>query len=171
MWETRFWQNAETNSGSGSTLAYTENIRKELPKVFEKYGIKTILDAPCGDRHWISHMQANVQYISGDIAPTGETVLDIREELPKADAWLCRACLFHMPFCDIHRALLNRSKFRYFIASTHDNEVNDDRVEGDFKLLNLRKPPFNLPEPMELIKDWIEGFPVLYLGVWCTSSA
>jgi hypothetical protein len=32
--------------------------------------------------------------------------------------------------------------------------------------VNLRLPPFNLPEPTALIDDWIDGTPVRQLGLW-----
>ena len=34
-----FWANPETVSGGGSTLEYTENIRREIPKLLEEYKI------------------------------------------------------------------------------------------------------------------------------------
>src|SRR5882762_6777664 len=43
------WKHGESRSGAGSELEYTESLRFFLPIVFERFGIRTIVDAPCGD--------------------------------------------------------------------------------------------------------------------------
>ena len=53
IYDTKFWYNCESLSGAGSNLLYTENLRKELPKLFDIFNIKTVLDAPCGDMNWM----------------------------------------------------------------------------------------------------------------------
>ena len=40
-----FWGNPESASGAGSTLKYTENIRKEIPLLVERFEIRKFLDA------------------------------------------------------------------------------------------------------------------------------
>jgi hypothetical protein len=63
------WDDKESRSGPGSTIKYTSNIRKEIPNVIEKLEVRRLLDAPCGDYNWFSHIQRdkNVFYIGGDI--------------------------------------------------------------------------------------------------------
>jgi hypothetical protein len=56
IYEQNQWRNKESRSGEGSTLEYTENIRKELPVLIERYGFKTILDAPGGDYNWFQQV-------------------------------------------------------------------------------------------------------------------
>mgnify|MGYP000550077693 CR=1 FL=1 len=43
IYKNNHWQSKESASGTGSTLIYTENLRKELPKLFKKYSIKKYL--------------------------------------------------------------------------------------------------------------------------------
>jgi hypothetical protein len=67
---TNRWKERETVSGPGSTVKYTENLRKELPLLFEKFEFSTILDAPCGDYNWMRLVERpEVHYIGGEIVP------------------------------------------------------------------------------------------------------
>lgn len=69
IYKTNYWQSDESVSGVGSTLEYTENLRKELPLLISKYSISRVFDAPCGDFNWMRHLLPviNVNYIGGDI--------------------------------------------------------------------------------------------------------
>ncbi len=64
-----YWEDPESRSGPGSNMIYTEEIRKTLPIVFEKFGIRSVFDAPCGDFHWMSSVisQSDVTYLGGDL--------------------------------------------------------------------------------------------------------
>src|SRR3982750_719346 len=63
-YEVNRWQNPETLSGDGSTLANTENVRSELPELLNKFGVRKLLDAPCGDFNWFRHVERpGVHYI------------------------------------------------------------------------------------------------------------
>ncbi|NBO28678.1 MAG: hypothetical protein EBV10_05470, partial [Synechococcaceae bacterium WB6_1A_059] len=64
-----FWGDSESVSGPGSTLAYTENLRAELPKLVEELEVTSILDSPCGDYNWFRMIEWNseIAYIGGDI--------------------------------------------------------------------------------------------------------
>ncbi len=179
------WGNGESVSGPGSTIEYTENIRKELPELVNKLGIKVILDAPCGDFNWfrmISWKQP-ITYIGADIVEPlinrnqllygnqnqNFTYLNIiQDALPKADMWLCRDCLFHLSNEDILSVIENflRSDVKYLLTSTHSNLENEDIQTGSFRLLNLQKEPFNFAQPIAFIEDWIEGYPIRHLGLW-----
>lgn len=181
-----FWSNPESFSGSGSTLEYTENIRKEIPRVIGQFGVKTFLDAPCGDYNWFRYVERapDVSYIGGDIVPdliernnklyanenTRFMQLDvIADDLPAADIWLCRDALFHFSTDDIFRTLRNfvKSDIKYLFTTTHTEcTVNTDILTGDFRLVNLQLPPFNFPEPALFIDDWIDGFHVRKVGLW-----
>ena len=180
------WDGSESISGPGSTLEYTAPIRAELPGLFESLGIKTFLDAPCGDFNWMRQVdwKSDVHYIGGDVIAElvarnqknfGDDrrkfiVLDIcGEALPEADLWLCRDCLFHLPLADIERALnrFRESKIQYLLTTVHaDVGANVDILAGDFRPIDLRLPPFQLCEPQLLIEDWIPGHPVRYLALW-----
>jgi len=69
IYKNNYWRNDESRSGSGSTLAYTENLRKELPDLFREQNIQRLLDAPCGDFNWMSLVvqETGIRYTGGDI--------------------------------------------------------------------------------------------------------
>ena len=180
-----FWGNPESVSGDGSTRAYTDNIRKALPGLFESLNVHTILDAPCGDFNWFRLLprQPQQKYVGGDIVSelidrnkqfenenTKFVRLDVtRDPLPKADLWLCRDLLFHLSYSDIWRALNNfaKSEITYLLTTSHPEcAANGDILSGDFRELNLQLEPFLFPEPKVEIDDWIEGYPVRKLCLW-----
>lgn len=181
-----FWENDESISGDGSTLEYTENIRREIPVLLEKYRVRKILDAPCGDYNWFRHIQrdADTFYTGGDVVAeliernnqkyqnqnTNFIQLDVTgDNLPAADLWLCRDLLFHFSYRDIFLTLDNflKSDIKYLLASSHHEcKVNTDILTGQFRLLNLELAPFNFKPPISAMDDWIEGFPVRKLCLW-----
>lgn len=185
-YETNAWGSKESASGPGSTAEYTENIREALPKLRRELAIETLLDAPCGDFNWFRLIQWGepISYKGGDIvrplvernqtlygAPTTEFFhLDIvAGALPVVDLWLCRDCLFHFSNHDIFLVMANffRSDIRYLLTTTHSNwHENTDISTGAFRMLNLQLPPFSFGEPLKVIDDWIEGFPVRHLALW-----
>src|SRR5262245_18294066 len=64
------WGDAESASGSGSSAAGTAPLRAELPGLFADLGIRTLLDAPCGDFHWMREVAGGLDhYIGLDIVP------------------------------------------------------------------------------------------------------
>ena len=63
IYSTNYWLDDESRSGTGSSLRSTENIRFHLPKILEKFNIKKLFDAPCGDFNWMS--QAAIQVLQG----------------------------------------------------------------------------------------------------------
>src|ERR1700759_5255204 len=48
------WSKGESASGPGSSLAYTHNLRTQLPDLLARFSIRTIYDAPCGDFNWMN---------------------------------------------------------------------------------------------------------------------
>ena len=179
------WEDAESRSGPGSTLQYTENIRREIPRLVSRLGVRLILDAPCGDYNWFKLIpRTNLSYIGGDIVAsivssnqnehgnqnTRFMFLDImRDELPTADLWLCRDCLFHFSNTDIFLTIDNflRSDIKYLLTSTHPEcKENRDIKTGSFRQLNLELPPFNFHKAIHYMEDWIEGFPPRQLALW-----
>src|SRR5215212_9991686 len=51
-----YWRDPESLSGAGSNLRQTETLRRELPGLLSKLSIRSLLDAPCGDFHWMQHV-------------------------------------------------------------------------------------------------------------------
>ena len=57
-------------SGTGSNLKRIKFIINELRLIFSKYKIKSILELPYGDFHWIYKVDLNgFKYIGGDKLP------------------------------------------------------------------------------------------------------
>jgi hypothetical protein len=167
-------------------LAYTAQLRAELPALFDELGVRTLLDAPCGDPNWIRAVEwrSPIRYIGGDISPalvadntscfsaTDRTfvVLDIRRDpLPAADLWLCRNWLFHLPERDIFATLANyvRHNIPYLLTPSHPGcRLNTDAPTGEFRLLNLELPPYNLGRPQCVVSDWVPEFAKRNLALW-----
>lgn len=189
-YETNEWESNESVSGPGSTINYTENIRREIPRLVGKLAIQTILDAPCGDYNWFKLIKwdKEISYIGGDIVqPLVESnqssygnqnvkfiKIDIMQDvLPAADLWLCRDCLFHLSQHDIMLVIDNflRSDIRYLLTTTYSEcDENWDIPTGSFRLLNLQLPPYSFCKPITMIDDWIEGHPVRHLALWDQES-
>lgn len=181
-----FWQGGATRSGEGSTLEATAALRSALPGLLARHGVRTLLDAPCGDFHWARHVEwGDVRYAGVDIVadivesnrerygPLGFTFhhADVaRDPLPEACAILCRDCLFHFSVEDVFRTLANfkRSGARLLLTSTFPGlAANRAIVTGHFHPINLQIEPYGLPEPLELVPD----APLdKALGVWRLSD-
>ena len=116
------WESTESVSGTGSEVACTELIRREIPRLIEELAVKQILDAPCGDYNWFRLIprKRDVYYLGADIVKpliernrklfkddiTNFIDLDITQDnLPAADLLICRDCLMHFSYQDIFRAV------------------------------------------------------------------
>jgi len=162
----------ETRSGSGSTMANTQNVRRELPLLIDRWGINSIFDAPCGDGNWMRNTVLNCSYVGGDLvnsfvlsaAGKGLNVydFDIREHpFPPVDLWLCRACWYHLPHADILAAVDNfkNSTIKYALVTSHvaDGEMHDV-IPGGFRRLQLDQHEyFGLGEPIDRFIDVEHG--------------
>jgi SAM-dependent methyltransferase len=180
------WGDKESLSGPGSTIDYTENIRRKIPELINELSIQKILDAPCGDYNWFRKVprNKNIYYVGGDIVEpmvrknkelykndnTSFVKLDItKDRLPSADMWICRDCLLHFSYTDIFRTINNflKSKIRYFLTSTNTGCSKNTNIKtGESRLINLELPPFNFCAPLYSIDDWIEGYPIRKLFLW-----
>jgi len=173
IYDTNLWGAAASSSGLGSEMDATAALRAELPRLFEKLGVTSLLDAPCGDAGWINAANLGVRIIGVDIVPSlierlqagvaageieGEYHLaDItRDPLPRCDAILCRDALVHLSFSNIERAVANfrRSGAAWLIATTFPEwQVNRDCEDGDWRALNFERAPFNWGPPVELLNE------------------
>jgi hypothetical protein len=162
----------------------TAALREALPRVFKQYEVKTFLDAPCGDWFWMQTVDlTGIDYIGADIS--GSLIeentarfardgvrfihLDITaDSLPASDMLLCRDCLFHLQFWLRWKFFANfsRSECRHLMLTIDHVDRNDElRENGGFKRFNPMAPPFNLPEPLEMIAETTKGQP-RSLGIW-----
>src|SRR6202022_1758456 len=68
--DTNMWGAAEPTSGLGSEMDATAVLRIELPRLLQKLGVTSLLDAPCGDAGWINNANLRVRIIGVDIVPS-----------------------------------------------------------------------------------------------------
>ena len=172
FYDQNLWNNPESVSGPGSTLEATREIRDALPRLLKTYHIRSVLDIPCGDFHWMQSVNLHqTRYIGGDIVKalieknsirySSEKhcfkVLDlIRDPLPQVDLVLCRDGMVHLSDKEIMLALKNirKSGSRYLLATSFpDKPVNVDPGITHWRPLNLQQPPFGLPPPLEIIHE------------------
>ena len=171
IYRENLWGSAESRSGTGSTSIATAALCEQLPPLLAQLGIRTMLDAPCGD-FWVR--RANLvldQYIGVDVVPAlvdansrsdGSParrfeLLDLTETVPPpVDLILCRDLLIHLSYRHSLRVLSNfrQSGSRFLLISQNpDHPENADIVTGSFRPLNLRLPPFELPSPILELGD------------------
>ena len=183
IYHTNAWNDSESVSGRGSTLARTKVIMSHLPLLLQELHAATLLDAACGDFNWMRHTDlGNVRYVGVDVVPDLISrnrhlyeeqrrtfiLADVtRDRLPHADVILCRDCLIHLSFKSIQETINNfkRTGAQYLLCTTHSSVLeNVDCPDGSWRSVNLQVPPFNFPEPLKVIVE--DGELGKYLGVW-----
>ena len=189
IFTTNLWA-ADSRSGLGSELTATAGVREQLPRLLEALGAGSLLDLPCGDFGWLSTVPLDLDYTGGDIVADARGQqpgavwrpgsrrrflrLDLTADpLPRADVVLCRDCLVHLSFDHIRQAFdnLRRSGSTWLLTTTFlDHHENVDIESGDWRILNLTRPPFNLPAPEGvLVEGCLEGegaYADKALGLW-----
>jgi hypothetical protein len=77
IYRQRTWANEETVSGPGSGIERTAELREELPKLLEELRVETLLDAGCGDFHWLRLAELPIKsYIGVEVVPQLVTGLE-----------------------------------------------------------------------------------------------
>jgi hypothetical protein len=172
IYQTNMWFDAESRSGTGSSLDATARLRVSLPPLLRRLNVRRLLDVPCGDFNWMSHVDlSGIDYIGGDIvepiieanreryeSPTRKflTLDVISGPLPWVDVILCRDCLVHLSFANIIAAVrtMKASGAQYLLTTTFpDRQANVDIVDGDWRPLNLEVSPFLFPAPQSVIVE------------------
>jgi hypothetical protein len=170
------WGNPESASGPGSTRERALAMREDVTALLRRRGIRSLLDAPCGDFHWMRALELDLgSYVGMDIVPEliernrrehasssvsfvlGDLIADL---LPRCDLILCRDALVHFPVTDVHAALENfRRSGSTWLLTTHfvGDRANEDIRLGDWRPLNLERSPFGLPRPAEAISERLES--------------
>lgn len=170
------WGDAESLSGKGSNLASTAELRSLLPQILRDLGARSLLDVPCGDFHWMAHVDlAGIDYTGGDIVPelidrnrarhAGDgvafRVIDlIAGPVPAADVIFCRDCLVHLSNAHVLAALANirRSGATWLLTTTFpESGTNADIATGQWRAVDLTKPPFSLPAPQRMYRETYSG--------------
>jgi len=163
-----------SRSGEGSDLVQTEIIRREIPLLLKQLGARSLLDAPCGDWHWMQKTELGVdEYIGVDLV---EEMIDLnnkqfgndhvrfesldltRDALPRVDVIFSRDCLVHLTSADTLRIIENfkRSGSRYLLTTTFTDRSKNNELAGShafWRPLNMQAAPFNFPKPIALINE------------------
>jgi hypothetical protein len=166
------WEGKDSISGPGSDADQTKVVVDELPKLLANFDVRTMLDIPCGDFHWMQSVRLEgLDYIGADIV--GELIEKnvqryqsdsihfcklnlIRDRLPTVDLILCRDCLVHLSFKDLWSALRNicDSGSIYLLATTFTERTeNKDITTGHWRRINLQVAPFMLPPPLAILNE------------------
>jgi hypothetical protein len=175
---TRYFKNNtfgsnESVSGEGSTLEQTLVLKEVLPQIFRDFGVKTIIDAPCGDFNWMRYVDLSMldSYLGLDIV--NEIVVANNEKhgnhlcrfevkdisndyLIQCDLILCRDCLVHLTFKDALKVIKNfkNSGAKYLLSTSFVGRSNNqDLGIRVWRTLNLSLAPFNFPEPLLVINE------------------
>jgi hypothetical protein len=189
IFEANSWNDAESRSGGGSNLVATAGIRAALPGLFRRYGIRSVVDAPCGDLRWMSTLLPAIEDYTGvDVVPQliasnrarhgSPRVRFIEGDLsamapPAADLVICRDCLVHLPTDLALRTLQNiaATTARYLLTTTFPlTATNRDVLTGAWRPLNLTLAPFRLGAPLGSIAEYesesSEPFADKALALW-----
>ena len=140
VYANNLWASHESRSGKGSELEATAPLRQELTAVLHYFGIRSMLDLPCGDFHWMQHVDlAGIRYIGADIVP--DIVANNQQRfgnadrqfvhadlvsgpLPKADVVFCRDCMIHCTLELIQKSLQTLlTSGATYVFLTHDNSL------------------------------------------------
>jgi hypothetical protein len=193
IYRSNHWGDSASVSGGGSNLEQTATLRAALPHALRALGVRTLLDAPCGDYHWMRHVDLGLErYVGGDIVadlvdqlqqdyggPRHEFVrLDLTiDPLPRVDAILSRDSLVHFSFRQIAAAVRNfkRSGAVYLLTTTFTGrQRNRDIVTGDWRPLNPCASPLDWPEPLAVINEGCTEAGIRFadksLGIWELAS-
>jgi len=150
IFDLNLWGNCDSASGEGSNLERTAAVRSALPALLARHGVRSMLDAPCGDFFWMKEVALDVDsYIGADIVPEliahniGDhssqhrwfIVCDlVEDELPRADLVFCRDCLVHLSYAETRRAL-EQMKLQQEWDPCHGLKLRyTNPVTGDFAM-------------------------------------
>jgi 2-polyprenyl-3-methyl-5-hydroxy-6-metoxy-1,4-benzoquinol methylase len=171
-------------------MGRTEIVRKELVKVIDTIGARSLLDIPCGDFNWMkaADLSKIERYIGADIVEPlihsnqqnhGRHGVEFRllnitsGPLPKVDLILCRDLLIHLSEADIWKSLktIKESNSEYIFLSTYRNfNTNYDIITGAFRRLNLERPPYNFQGALRYIEEYNRIGAGKSLGLWRVSD-
>jgi hypothetical protein len=165
------WVGTDSVSGPGSGLWRTRIVRNKLTNLCRCFAVRSMLDIPCGDFHWMKHVDLDgVDYTGADIVAdliraNGQYEAPnirflklnlIEDRLPKVDLVFCRDCLVHLSFRDALAALhaICSSGSTYLLTTTFTSRPrNCNIVTGQWRPLNLEVLPFSFPPPLQTINE------------------
>jgi SAM-dependent methyltransferase len=162
------------NSGTGSTIDSTIVYTTYLQRFMKEHGIKSVIDAGCGDWEFSSTIDwTGIDYKGYDIVasviaddtkkygtPTIQffvgNILD--PKLPAADLLVSKDVLQHLPNADVKVFLEQLPKYKHVLLTngTDWRTLTADNVDialGDYRVLDLTRPPFGIAGKKVLTYD------------------
>jgi 2-polyprenyl-3-methyl-5-hydroxy-6-metoxy-1,4-benzoquinol methylase len=156
----------EGNSGTGSTARSTQLYRTFLQQFLKDNEIRSVVDAGCGDWEFSSLLDwTGIDYKGYDIV---EAVIaaDTRKyakpnvhffaanivetNLPPADLLISKHVLQHLSNRDVQKFLTQLPKYKHVLLVNGVDRMtmsaaNTDITAGDYRELDVTRPPFNVP--------------------------
>lgn len=188
------WGDAHSVSGEGSRLDANavRQATEALEMMIERYGVRSIVDVPCGDFTWMPGLlkrYPHVSYHGCDIVPElvdrndrayshhKFSVLDITKQIPPyADLFFCKDLVNHLLSSDVVKVLRNakRSGCRYFLMTNNSGWENEELPEnygGLSRHVDLMKEPYSLQPPLwsnDYLAMWrFDAFPPSFFDDLC----
>lgn len=179
IYKNNSWGSSESVSGEGSEYERTVALREELPVLFDRYNIKSILDIGCGDFNWMRKVVGDKRYLGIDIV---EDLIKLNNErygtdkikfackdilkLSHADfhgydCVILRDVLVHLSFEDINYVLtqVRLGTIHYvFITNFIGCLYNQNIPTGHWRPLNMFTEPFNLGTPLFIVASYAERY-------------
>jgi SAM-dependent methyltransferase len=154
------------NSGFGSKLQTTLLYRTFLAQMMKDLKVQSVVDAGCGDWEFSQAIDwTGIDYKGYDIVPAvvehdkqtyGKPNIQffnadiIETDLPPADLLISKHVLQHLPSADVQKFLTKQlPKYKYIVLTDGVNRdtmssTNPDIKPGQYRPLDLTKPPFNV---------------------------
>jgi len=180
IYNSNLWENPETVSGDGSTVANTITTNEKIVEWTSKFG-SNVVDIPCGDFNFMrliapnfkkyigidivdelmennksKYNFSNCEFLSGNVVNFDYASLNMAQP----DIIIIKDCFIHLSNKNIFDALKNltRSNIKYLVANNYVGSKNENGdVDGGSRPINLSYPPFSLPASIDTIfcdKDW-----------------
>jgi hypothetical protein len=173
MYRQNVWGDHESRSGSGSNLAVTETLRRELPGFLARLEVRSLLDLPCGDWVWMQRADLSGldRYVGGDVVPDlieglrqkhggpGREflVLDaLSDDLPRVDAVMVRDLFGHLDHAQVRKLVRNakRSGSTWLLGTNYPELTeNEDVSMGHWRPQNFALAPYLWPAPHAVLEE------------------
>jgi len=176
IYHTNYWNGKNSKSGTGSDLETTEIMRIQLVSLINSLGIKTMVDAPCGDFYWMKEIineldivdyigmdivkemiEKNIKHYGNDERINFGHVDVVNQVLPKSDLIFSRDCLVHFSYETVKKILRNfiESGSEYVLMTTFmsDQRQYSDILDGQWRAINFLGAPLCLPKPEKIILE------------------
>jgi hypothetical protein len=155
----------ESRSGLGSSLVYTEHIRKKLLEFINEKSIKTMVDTSCGDWNWMKLIKEslctyvgidivkdivdinNQRFSSNTITFVHNDFLSYLKQQPdqSIDLILCRHTLEHLPTeynLNFLKECRRVCKYLFVTGYNNSSRVNAELPESIYRPINLTLYPY-----------------------------